>query len=213
MIGHSLPNEVYDQIKVKGRILIGQEKGKPTVIKTLNDETIAILKFKSDNEIKILLDSERKEMNEGNVIFVTLGSTKDNSEVFFPERYFENRPLVGRPFLHGLFDCYTLVRDYYTRNFNLVMPTNLQRDWEWWNQGPNLYVEHANNYGFENVNDIETHDLLVMSLGSEVPNHGAIYLGENKILHHVAGRFSTIEELSTFYKTKISVVYRNNNIN
>ena len=62
MIGHSLPNEVYDQIKVKSKILIGQEKGKPTVIKTLNDETIAILKFKSDNEIKILSDEERKEM-------------------------------------------------------------------------------------------------------------------------------------------------------
>jgi cell wall-associated NlpC family hydrolase len=93
-----------------------------------------------------------------------------------------------------------------------MMPNNMQREWEWWNQGPNLYVENANNYGFFEVNDIKKHDLLVMSLGSPVPNHGAVYLGDNKLIHHVAGRFSTVEELSTFYKTKISVVYRNNTI-
>lgn len=213
MIGHSLPNEVYEKVKTSVKVFITQDKGKPVISEYLDENTIAILKFKSDDTIKILSDAERALMNLHNVIYVTIGSTKDHSEVFFPERYFENRPLVGRPFLHGLFDCYTLVRDYYTRNFNLVMPTNLQRDWEWWNQGPNLYVEHANNYGFENVNDIEKHDLIVMSLGSEVPNHGAIYIGDNKIMHHVAGRFSTIEELTTFYKSKISVVYRNRNTN
>lgn len=212
MLGHSLPNEIYDLVKAKGKIFVRQEKGKPVVCEDFDQDSVAIILSKDNSNLTNLSDDERSEMNEKNIIVATIGSTKDYTEVFFPERYFENRPLTGRPFLHGLFDCYTLIRDYYTRNFNLMMPNNMQREWEWWNQGPNLYVENANNYGFFEVNDIKKHDLLVMSLGSPVPNHGAVYLGDGKLIHHVAGRFSTIEELSTFYKTKISVVYRNNTI-
>lgn len=212
MLGHSLPNEIYDLVKANKKVFVKQEKGKPAVSEKFSEDCVAIILSKSNDNLFKLSDEERKEMNDKNIIVATVGSTKDYSEVFFPERYFENRPLTGRPFLHGLFDCYTLIRDYYTRNFNLIMPNNMQREWEWWNQGPNLYVENANNYGFFEVNDIKEHDLIVMSLGSPVPNHGAIYLGDGKLIHHIAGRFSTIEELSTFYKTKISVVYRNNTI-
>jgi cell wall-associated NlpC family hydrolase len=213
MLGHSLPNELYDLIKTEGKVLIKQEKGKPIVAEEFTEDCVAMIVSKNDNELTFLSDEERKEMNLKNIVFATLGSTKDHSEVFFPERYFENRPLVGRPFLHGLFDCYTLIRDYFIRTFNIVMPNNLQRDWEWWNQGSNLYVENANTYNFYQVSDIEKHDVLIMSMaGSPVPNHGAIYLGDNKVLHHIAGRFSTIEELTALYKSKISVVYRNNKI-
>lgn len=212
MLGHSLPNEIYDLVKSKSKIFVGQEKGKPVILENFTKDCVAIIISKSNNELNVLSSEERNDMNSKNIVVVTIGSSKDYSEVFFPERYFENRPLEGRPFLHGLFDCYTLIRDYYVRNFNIMMPNNMQREWEWWNQGPNLYVENANNYNFFEVNDIQKHDLLVMSLGSPVPNHGAVYLGEGKLLHHVAGRFSTIEELTTFYKTKISVVYRNNTI-
>ena len=48
-----------------------------------------------------------------------------------------------------------------------------------------------------------------MKIGSSMPNHGAIYLGEGKILHHLAGRFSTIQDLTLSYKQKIAVIYRN----
>lgn len=212
MLGHSLPNEIYDLVKSKSKIFIGQEKGKPVILENFTKDCVAMIVSKSNSELNVLSSEERDDMNSKNIVVATVGSSKDYSEVFFPERYFENRPLEGRPFLHGLFDCYTLIRDYYVRNFNIMMPNNMQREWEWWNQGPNLYVENANNYNFFEVNDIQKHDLLVMSLGSPVPNHGAVYLGEGKLLHHVAGRFSTIEELTTFYKTKISVVYRNNTI-
>jgi cell wall-associated NlpC family hydrolase len=51
-----------------------------------------------------------------------------------------------------------------------------------------------------------------MKIGSPVPNHGAIYLGNNKILHHAAGRFSTIQTLTNSYKQKISVIYRNKSL-
>lgn len=213
MIGHSLPNDTFNIVKDKGKVFISQEKGKPIVQHELNIDTIAILKYKINSEVFTISEEEREEMNTLEKIFVTVGDNKDYSEVFFPERYFENTPMIGRPFLHGLFDCYTLVKDYFKRNFNLILPTNLQRTWEWWNTGSNLYLEHANNYEFKETKDIKKHDVLVMSLSSPVPNHGAIYLGDNKIMHHVAGRFSTIEEFSSIYKHKLSVILRNKNIN
>lgn len=213
MIGHSLPNDIFETIKEKEKIFITQDKGKPIVQNELDENTIAILKYKTNSEVFHISEQERIEMNNLKKIFVTIGENKDYSEVFFPDRYFENTPLIGRPFLHGLFDCYTLVKDYFKRNFNLILPTNLQRTWEWWNTGSNLYLEHANSYGFEEVKDIKKHDVLIMSLTSPVPNHGAIYLGDNKIMHHVAGRFSTIENFGSMYKHKLSVILRNKNIN
>lgn len=212
MIGHSLPNDTYELVKDKGVVYITQNQGKPLAQDICNSETIAILKYKDNSEVFSISEDERNEMDLLNKIFVTIGENKDYSEVFFPNRYFENTPLTGRPFLHGLFDCYTLVKDYYRRTFNLILPTNLQRTWEWWNTGSNLYLEHAGSYGFEEVSEIKKHDLLVMSLSSPVPNHGAIYLGDNKILHHVAGRFSTIEDFSTVFKHKLSIILRNKSI-
>ena len=108
-----------------------------------------------------------------------------------------------------MFDCFTLLRDYYKRNFNILLPQNLQRNWEWWTQGENLYTDNAARYEFDAVKDIKKNDILVMKFNSQVPNHGAIYVGDNKILHHMAGKFSTIEELTTSYKFKISTIYRN----
>jgi cell wall-associated NlpC family hydrolase len=102
-----------------------------------------------------------------------------------------------------------LIRDYYKRNFDVYLPTNIQRNWEWWAQGENLYVDNAKDYSFEEVSDIQKHDVLIMKIGSSMPNHGAVYLGEGKILHHLAGRFSTTQDLTLSYKQKIAVIYRN----
>ena len=46
MIGHSLPNDTFDIVKDKGKIFISQEKGKPIVQNEVNENTIAILKYK-----------------------------------------------------------------------------------------------------------------------------------------------------------------------
>lgn len=213
MLGHSLPESLYSEIKNKGKIFVVQNEGKPILSDYITEDLVGVVIYKEDKNIFSISENERKEMNTLKVPFVTLGSSRDISEVFIPDRFFENAKLVNRPFLHGMFDCYTLIRDYYRRNFNIMLPTNMQRNWEWWTEGSNLYVDNARSYGFEEVNEIKKHDVLVMSIGSQVPNHGAIYLGDNKILHHIGGRFSTIENLKSSYKHSLSVIYRNKNIN
>ena len=212
MLGHSLPESLYSEIKDKKKVFVVQNEGKPQLSDNVTDTLVGIVLYKSDEDIFSISEEERKEMNDLKVPFVTLGSSKDISEVFIPDRFFENSKLVNRPFLHGMFDCYTLIRDYYRRNFNVILPTNLQRNWEWWTEGSNLYVDNAKKYGFEEVQDIKIYDVLIMNINSQVPNHGAIYLGDNKILHHIGGRFSTIESLKSSYKHSLSVIYRNKNI-
>lgn len=209
MLGHNVSDELLQLLEVEKRLELTQREGK--LFKRANDEnTVAVLLKKDNSEISKLTLEERSEMNHSKVIFVTIGSSKNFSEVFIPNRYFEDFSYEGRPFIHGMFDCYTLVRDYYKRNFNIFLPTNIQRDWEWWNKGENLYLENAKDCSFEEAEDIKKHDVLLMKINSPVPNHAAIYIGDGKILHHMAGRFSTIQDLTFSYKQKISIIYRNN---
>lgn len=212
MLGHSLPDSLYSEIKSKKKIFVIQNEGKPQLSDSITDTLVGMVLYKSDEDVFSITEDEREEMNKLKIPLVTLGSSKDISEVFIPDRFFENSNLINRPFLHGMFDCYTLIRDYYRRNFNILLPTNIQRNWEWWTDGSNLYVDNARSYGFEEVTDIKKHDVLVMNIGSQVPNHGAIYIGDNKILHHIGGRFSTVENLKSSYKHSLSVIYRNKNI-
>ena len=43
-------------------------------------------------------------------------------------------PLVGRQFSHGVLDCYTLICDYYQREFEIELPY-FHRDDNWWHDG------------------------------------------------------------------------------
>lgn len=212
MFGHNIPNDFFTLLDQQERIILTQSKGKITASSS-NDlyNAVGILLKKKDTDVFTLTAEERDYMNTVKIPIVTVGSNKDISETFIPDRYFENSKFLNRPFLHGVFDCYTLIRDYYRVNFKIFLPTNIQRTWEWWLQGDNLYVDNANSYGFREVNDIKVHDVLIMKLNSNVPNHGAIYVGNNNILHHVSGRFSTTEEITPFYKQNIAVIYRHIN--
>jgi len=211
MLGHHVSDEVFNLLKTQNKIYLAQHEGK-LAIKKVEEPAVAIVLKKTDDCVSKLELEERTELNNSKILFITVGSSKNISEVFIPNEYFENAKYEGRPFLHGMFDCYTLIRDYYKREFNIFLPTNMQRNWNWWSQGENLYVDNAKYHRFEEVTDIKKHDVLVMKIGSPVPNHGAIYLGNNKILHHAAGRFSTIQTLTNSYKQKISVIYRNKSL-
>src|SRR5260363_36280 len=100
-------------------------------------------------------------------------------------------PLIGRPFSHGILDCYTLIRDYYQRALRLDLP-DFERAPEWWTQGGNLYLDHFDEAGFIEVPlpALQQHDVLLMQNAAPVPNHSAIYLGGGRILQHCQGHLS-----------------------
>lgn len=100
-------------------------------------------------------------------------------------------PLVGRVFSHGVLDCYTLIRDYYARELNIVIP-DFSRPDEWWKTEKDLYRQNFEEAGFVRISEkeLQPHDVILMQLGSDKTNHGAIYLGDSLILHHPMQRLS-----------------------
>tara|TARA_R100000234_G_scaffold73665_2_gene45514 strand:- start:1035 stop:1748 length:714 start_codon:yes stop_codon:yes gene_type:complete len=101
-------------------------------------------------------------------------------------------PYVGRQFFHGVVDCYTLVRDFYKKEFNIYLNDYFRRD-KWWDKGENMYLDNFNKEGFYEIplKEIQYGCVVLMHLEADVPNHAAIYLGDNVILHHVQGRLSS----------------------
>ncbi len=115
-------------------------------------------------------------------------------------------PLIGRNFIHGVLDCYTLVADYYTRELSIDMP-HFERNDDWWNSGQNLYIDNFESAGFIAVYDApRKHDAFLMQIRSPVPNHAAVYLGDEMILHHMYGRLSS-RDIYGGYWQKATVVH------
>lgn len=110
-------------------------------------------------------------------------------------------PLEGRTFIHGVTDCYSLIRDYYKLHHNTTLP-DYPREYKWWEGVGNMYLDNFADAGFEEVDlsDRQPGDVLLIYLLSDVPNHAAVYLGGNEILHHYTGRLSKRDRLDKWEK-------------
>ncbi|MGF6877360.1 C40 family peptidase [Paraburkholderia sp. MM5477-R1] len=119
-------------------------------------------------------------------------------------------PLIGRPFVHGVHDCYALVRDYYaTQGIEL---SDYRRSWGWWEgaNGPDLYRDNFEKEGFVEVprETLREHDLILMQIRAPRENHMAVYLGGGVILHHLIGQLSRREAWQEFYQKRTTTVLR-----
>ena len=99
---------------------------------------------------------------------------------FAPEGY--RAPLLGRQFAHGVLDCYTLVRDWYARERDIVLP-DFSRDDGWWEPGKpgDLYMDHYAEAGFRPLRADETlgpGDVVLMQVRSDRANHAGVFLGD-----------------------------------
>ena len=100
-------------------------------------------------------------------------------------------PVEGRPFVSGVWDCYSTVRDWYRLNRNIVLP-NYPRGMEWWERGLDHYSENFAKAGFIEIEreDLQVGDAVLMQVRSQVPNHAAVITGSNEITHHLFHRYS-----------------------
>lgn len=125
--------------------------------------------------------------------------------------------LLGRTFDHGRTDCYSLMCDFFRLNFGLEFP-DVVRPNDWWEpdaQGRtmNIYMDGYRELGFELVNEHpmlwRPGDVILMAVRSSVANHGGILLPGGKILHHLYGQISCIEDYSRpFFRNQTVAVLR-----
>jgi cell wall-associated NlpC family hydrolase len=120
-------------------------------------------------------------------------------------------PMEGRSFAHGVLDCYTLVQDWYRREWGIVLP-DFEREDGWWERGRgmHLYRDGLAVAGFEVVPTIEPErgDGLLMRVAAEVENHAAVYLGDGMMLHHLYGQPSRRERWDWAWQRRTTAVVR-----
>lgn len=116
-------------------------------------------------------------------------------------------PLIGRTFCKGTLDCYALVQDYYAEARNIKLPDYVRPE-VWFEIGHSILLENFEGFGFKEIDaeDMEPGDCILMQVGATVPNHCAVYIGDNLILHHVLDRLSSRDVYGSFWR-KVSVKY------
>lgn len=116
-------------------------------------------------------------------------------------------PLIGREFVHGINDCFSIIRDWYKINRSTVIP-NYARGMDWWFSGKNLYEDNFEKAGFVEIDrsDIQIGDVVLIRVAAPVVNHAAIVTGENEITHHLHKRLSGVDSLAKWNKTIVRAV-------
>jgi proteasome lid subunit RPN8/RPN11 len=118
-------------------------------------------------------------------------------------------PLIGRPFVHGIWDCYELIRDAYALGADALKEQGVTAQWPyppielpsfsrddgWWTKGGDLYRENFGRAGFVEIpaHDARAGDVFLCRIHSEVPNHGGILVESDLLLHHLPLRVSRRE--------------------
>lgn len=125
-------------------------------------------------------------------------------------------PLVGRPFVHGVYDCLSIIRDAYRTDAygfvkdyygvdSIVMPI-YPREFGWWSDRENgesvvpknMYRDNFKACGFREIaqDEMRPGDVFLAQILAPVTNHGGVYLGNGLILHHLRSRLSKTDVAS-----------------
>lgn len=118
-----------------------------------------------------------------------------------------HQSLLGRQFVHSVWDCWQTCNDYYKKYHNIEFQ-KFEREDKWWEKQENksLYEDYYKEAGFYQVSEPQVGDMIVMQIGRSFhPNHAGIYLGKIEefedvkvagngpfLLHHMYGRKSEV---------------------
>jgi hypothetical protein len=134
------------------------------------------------------------------------------------------QPLWRRPFVHGVYDCYSTIRDTYRLGkdelakrfrdsqgedgltdwpFDSIPLPDQPRTYGWWDQegAKSLYLDNFKRAGFSEVDreSVQVGDVILAQIGARCPiNHAALWLGFGQIGHHLRGQLSRREAMGNW---------------
>lgn len=150
---------------------------------------------------------DKARCNQGDIPWVIMSYPDIDLTITHPQK---EVPLIGRDFVHGFQDCYTLIQDYYERVLGIKL-SDYEREDEWWEKGDNLYLDNYKEEGFYEVDDLKIGDMILMQIESNTTNHAAIMYDDNVILHHLYGRPSCLGIYGGYWRDKTTRVLRHKN--
>lgn len=118
-------------------------------------------------------------------------------------------PLLGRSFMHGIRDCYSLIRDIYRTGKDELAAQEITTEWPfesitlidmarsdgWWSGDDDFYSSHFAEAGFVEVDrsEVRAGDCFMMKFRSDKFNHAGVLLSDDMVMHHLPSRLSRRE--------------------
>ena len=170
---------------------------------------------------------DRLQMQHHNVPWVIVAYPEIDIKVHAAKKY--KAPLINREYIHGVLDCFSIVRDYYRRELDINID-NFEREDLWWESagGPDLYIDNFASQGFVQVQDLQRHDVILCRVQpTEHVNHALIYLGDNGdltsettetalndhlVLHHPYMRRSRREIYGKVWQERKAIIVRHKSL-
>jgi proteasome lid subunit RPN8/RPN11 len=126
-------------------------------------------------------------------------------------------PFVGRQYVTGAIDCFSLVRDYYNKIYNIILP-DFENEYRLIEHKPdhpdndrchNVLPEYFEKNGFTKVSEVKEGDVILMNTPNILsPVHCCIYKEHNQILHHPFGKKSNISLYKDIHKKYATHIFR-----
>lgn len=135
----------------------------------------------------------------------------DNTEpsIYWLKSEKKEQPLYGRKYVWHVQDCGSFIQDFYKQEFNITIP-DFYRPERFWERGLEIYLDCYREAGFHEIEmkDLRYGDLVLMALGTSITTHGAVYIGNNKIAHHLNDRLSCRDVYGKYYMDRTTKCLR-----
>ena len=125
---------------------------------------------------------------------------KTENDIYWLKSEQKEIPLYGRKYIWHVQDCGSFIQDFYKQEFNINLP-DFYRPEKFWEKGLEIYLDAYEKAGFYEIEmkELEYGDVILFALGTNITTHGAVYIGDNKIAHHLNGRLSCRDVLGKYY--------------
>lgn len=205
----------YIEAEEKGEV-IGIVHSHPD--STTQPSSCDIAVMSRNREVELMIDPDSKPINW----HIVSWPDGDYREIV-PEPV---SSLLGRPFVHGVWDCWATCEAYYGKYHGITFK-KYEREDNWWEQKEttSFYEEFHKEAGFYEVTDLKPGDMIVMQIGrSYHPNHAAIYLGElsefegrefygkTLMLHHMHSKKSEIAVYGGQWSERTRMILRHKGV-